>query len=751
MGLAPDDISDGAKSDGGTSAKSRQSLSLLFANITEWGPKALSWLLSLYNRSGYAAHGNSGIFYPWDIICIAEHRLDLPTMLALHASLAKQGWRVIGAAALPGNKEHSTSGGTMVLVRSHLAVWPVLRAPCCSSPSHPTVGHGFDWTAVEVRLRGSVFVLITIYLTNSVGFSGPNLVKAAQIGSFVKGLRGPIALTGDFDMDPDELVQSGFLDQLGPPGSFSVAPPTNTSSTCSSGLGRVLDFYVYNLQAQALFSAPQAHADCPWKTHKGVSTEVLCTPLSIQVEKRVKPRDPRKVQPQEKDNKVVPVSWSDAASLATSSGCSYNWSKDLRGALDAPLGSIGICAKQTLQLTESFEQFGRTLDQWHVRHLGLSEQHWHAYQGTLAPLKVKSCRLTAKGVNVSNHPLVEEHLHWATIAAQLDHIGVTIKVRQRAGSWPPDPGNYDACSLGPTMTAWLWNRVDQEQDEHEKPMLLTLTLQLAGGPFLALDQCTLAIAAVQKRVDAVQCRVRHYHAGRSKAWAANAVQGSAAEAFAAVKASPGGDPGIELPAVPGQKHSRPQLTYHPQVAMAARSQRWSSQWSSEVDINKVTGLLHSLHAEAKEDVMHLSPLEVPQLGKHCKAIKWSTSLGGDGLTPKTILLLPDEGKAQLVQLFNSCVSLLQLPVQGLLNLLSVIPKPVQGERLVARMPMVLRILFRMRRWEIGSWEDAKHGFWDNAIAGSSALQAAIKRSFLVEVATTLGASAAMAFIDIEKI
>eukprot|EP00969_Alexandrium_andersonii_P041118 1802968-Alexandrium_andersonii.AAC.1 len=66
-----------------------------------------------------------------------------------------------------------------------------------------------------------------------------------------------------------------------------------------------------------------------------------------------------------------------------------------------------------------------------------------------------------------------------------------------------------------------------------------------------------------------------------------------------------------------------------------------------------------------------------------------------------------------------------LPPQCLANLVAMLAKPSGGERPIALMPMVYRIVAKIDRAEsIGAWEQQRAGFWDHALAGSSALRAA---------------------------
>ena len=64
--------------------------------------------------------------------------------------------------------------------------------------------------------------------------------------------------------------------------------------------------------------------------------------------------------------------------------------------------------------------------------------------------------------------------------------------------------------------------------------------------------------------------------------------------------------------------------------------------------------------------------------------------------------------------------------------------------------MTVRILTRARKYLIRRWDQRHAGFWDKAVAGSSALKAALWRRLADETATLLGAHTCSALTDVEK-
>ena len=69
---------------------------------------------------------------------------------------------------------------------------------------------------------------------------------------------------------------------------------------------------------------------------------------------------------------------------------------------------------------------------------------------------------------------------------------------------------------------------------------------------------------------------------------------------------------------------------------------------------------------------------------------------------------------------------------------------------MALLGFTYRLRMGMVRPELVSWTSRRAGFWDDAVAGRSALQAALMRNFVAEAARWRGEHSAMALWDIEK-
>ena len=67
-----------------------------------------------------------------------------------------------------------------------------------------------------------------------------------------------------------------------------------------------------------------------------------------------------------------------------------------------------------------------------------------------------------------------------------------------------------------------------------------------------------------------------------------------------------------------------------------------------------------------------------------------------------------------------------------MNLITMLGKATGGERVIALMGQLYRLMGRCMTDTILGWRKDQAKFWDNAIRGSSALQAALKRVVIAE-------------------
>ena len=118
---------------------------------------------------------------------------------------------------------------------------------------------------VVMHFSGYSIVVIFFYGFCSIGFTGPNLTRYRRLGSLLRSLQLPWAVVGDWNVSPQALAASGFLQQVG--GEIRCA---DVEYTCDPGGGRKpshLDFVVHCAAARAYISQISAVHDVPWKPH----------------------------------------------------------------------------------------------------------------------------------------------------------------------------------------------------------------------------------------------------------------------------------------------------------------------------------------------------------------------------------------------------------------------------------------------------------------------------------------------------
>ena len=96
----------------------------------------------------------------------------------------------------------------------------------------------------------------------------------------------------------------------------------------------------------------------------------------------------------------------------------------------------------------------------------------------------------------------------------------------------------------------------------------------------------------------------------------------------------------------------------------------------------------------------------------------------------------------LTQLLNDMEALLAVPVQTLCNLIGMLGKPSGAERPITLTTALYMLYCNVWKVLTVQWDREHVGFWDDAVRGSSALTAAIKRNIFFEACVALGISGA---------
>ena len=145
-----------------------------------------------------------------------------------------------------------------------------------------------------------------------------------------------------------------------------------------------------------------------------------------------------------------------------------------------------------------------------------------------------------------------------------------------------------------------------------------------------------------------------------------------------------------------------------------------------------------------------SPVNASTLLGIARGMNSATGRGTDSLGPLDVRNLPPKGLEQLATLFNEIERNLAWPWQLLLVAQSLLPKPKGGDRGIGLLPWTCRLWSAAKDPLVKGWADSRAGFWDQAVAGSSALQCALVRCFMDETAGAVGAAFGSLFHDVQE-
>jgi hypothetical protein len=133
-----------------------------------------------------------------------------------------------------------------------------------------------------MRLKGVSIAFISLYLISGQGLSQDNLEILAEIRAFVKFWQIPFIIGGDFNLPPEDLIDSGFEVEISGEIRQVKTPDGEALHTCTSGSGRVLDYFIVATSILAATSQPEIDLTTPWRPHSGIELTVHRTPRALQ-------------------------------------------------------------------------------------------------------------------------------------------------------------------------------------------------------------------------------------------------------------------------------------------------------------------------------------------------------------------------------------------------------------------------------------------------------------------------------------
>eukprot|EP00959_Pyramimonas_sp_CCMP1952_P404434 8475502-Pyramimonas_sp.AAC.1 len=184
--------------------------------------------------------------------------------------------------------------------------------------------------------------------------------------------------------------------------------------------------------------------------------------------------------------------------------------------------------------------------------------------------------------------------------------------------------------------------------------------------------------------------------------------------------------------------------------MHVRAQSWINKWSRRSNDHE----LHAAFQEVRKCALEappLPPLELARLDLILQRTPERKSRGCVNISARDIARLPPAARQELLDVYQAMENNIAWPWQMLRAWIALLPKDSGADRSIASFAFVARLWEQLRGDVTDQWslERQRRARFDDAVKGSSAVQAALKRLVLDESAATFKVSTCSALCDIE--
>ena len=222
----------------------------------------------------------------------------------------------------------------------------------------------------------------------------------------------PWILAGDWNMSPEDLCRTGFLDKA----RGVVLQEPSAAATCLQGKGSVIDYFVCRQDLEPLLQPEGVVVRVPWRPHVGVAASLAARPLQLEV---VRARRPRTIP----EPTCEPMPWQAAEAAAST------LLQEGGGWLGAPTGQMqGALRRQvspaaTLQLGLALSRFCLTLQVWRLSAAGIApgDERYTSYLGRGQHMHMR--RAPAVAGNPAQGAFGVQAAWWSTLASMLCQLG----------------------------------------------------------------------------------------------------------------------------------------------------------------------------------------------------------------------------------------------------------------------------------------------------------------------------------------
>ena len=670
----------------------------------------------------------------YDIFGVVETHLQQSEIPQQRSHLKRMGLNSAFTAAQP-YKKIQKAGGATIFSKQRLAMIDKVssNSPLLDGTSP------WDWTAVSVPFAGIDVVFVTAYMISSLGCKGDNLTKLFQLSGWLSMITAPWLVLGDWNSPPEHLAKSGVLQNL----NCHIIRPHQVDITCNVGPGALLDYGIMSTSLQWITGSLHP-VICPWKTHLGLTIGIHRDPPQVNIRTLSGPNDfalPRltsRLRTKLTHLMQISCTWKQAEIQADA----Y--------AAQNPCAPTHFTRRSiAYKLTnEQATSMGHTYMQWlttmeiylaaNFSTMGLPHHDVSAYVGrgrgpvfTIIPLtdlKRYQHKWTDKKLDILSR-----------IHTNLSFI-YTLRFRRH--------GHQQRCNAIQQLLRLLDTFPGIESGEdcdlfEEHQALATLR-----GIRDADDNAVRAVTGyVAQRLKQQQASAYRDARASFADWAAAGQNDS--RLFRWLKDDP------NQPVLAQQLVHCGHVSAQPLVMMKARANTWMKLWGRDDSraadvIHEMVQLRTRIESQAHVDSCTVD-FSIEHLDTLLDTFDDGTATGADRTRPAHYKFLPRVAKEQLLRMFSAWHRRLAFPWQLLLNIIAMLPKPSgTGERPICLEPFLVRLFMKFFKKYGSGWAETHHGFWDDAIAGSSALKAALFRAVDNEAAHRSGFVVAEGLWDVDK-
>ena len=234
------------------------------SNRPQTKPNGPRKLINIFysNVSSFSLHAKSYISsLPLEVSALALVELHDTDTCSVRDWFRLQGFSADLSPAEP--TPEGTHGGELIAVRSHINSTPVPGEVLQVLQEHAQEPSRFS--ARIIRLKHLSVLLVAVYLWCSEGPSERNNEILHMIFILKNILGLPIIVLGDFNMLPQELLDSGWTSKL----KVSLVE-SGAATTVSSAADRPIDFGLISNEIHHIFHNAQPILSVPWGPHCGI-------------------------------------------------------------------------------------------------------------------------------------------------------------------------------------------------------------------------------------------------------------------------------------------------------------------------------------------------------------------------------------------------------------------------------------------------------------------------------------------------